>query len=94
MCFEIQSVLEKTKDEKFEYRILQIKEKWGKLRWYDNNAPEDIYDELQTVVQKYEDLSEKTCINCGASAKWKSLVSIAPWCDKCVINIDETIKEI
>lgn len=94
MCEEIQSVLEETKDKKFEYRVFQIKEKWGKLCWYDNGAPEDIYNKLQKIIKKYEDLSEKTCINCGAPAKWKSLGWIAPWCDKCVVNIDETIEEI
>lgn len=94
MCFEIAEVLEKTKDENFEYRILQIKEKWGTLRWYDNSVPDDIRDELKSVIQKYEDLSEKTCINCGASAKWRTTNWISPWCDKCVCDINDTIKKI
>lgn len=93
MCEEIQKLLEEA-DWVYKYRILQIKEKWGCLHWYDSTVPESIRERLNAIIQKYEDLSKKTCINCGAPAKWKSLGCIAPWCDKCVVNIDETIKEI
>lgn len=86
MCHEIQEVLEETKDKEFEYRILQIKEKWGYLHWYDNGAPKDISDKLNTVIKKYEKLSEKTCIKCGAPATKISTGWISPWCNKCAEN--------
>ena len=102
MCFEIQSVLEETEDEEFEYRILQIKEKWGYLHWYDNGAPKDISNKLNTIIKKYEDLSKKTCIECGAPATKISTRWISPWCDECakklvragdLIPIDEWFKK-
>lgn len=83
ICFEIAKVLEKTENKDFEYHILQIKEKWGKLCWYDGGVPEDIYDELQTVIQKYEDLSEKTCALCGKKASTITDGWIIPVCDDC-----------
>lgn len=83
MCFEIRDVLDETEDEDFEYRILQIKEKWGALRWYDSGAPKDIYDKLRAVLRKYEDISAHTCIHCGAPATRISAGWISPWCDEC-----------
>jgi hypothetical protein len=47
------------------YRITQIKEKFGGLRWYDNGVPEKMYDEYNEWLEKYEALSEVTCIHCG-----------------------------
>lgn len=74
-----------------EYRIVQIKEKYGTLRWYDNGCPSGskIYD----IIDKYEELSEKTCIECGKPAKWLSTGWISPFCDDCK-NLDITYIEI
>ena len=43
------------------YRIIDIKEKYGSLRWYDAGAPEKVYK----IIRKYEKLSEEVCYNCG-----------------------------
>ena len=43
------------------YRISQIKEKYGSLRWYDFGATEEIYD----IIHKYEKISETVCQCCG-----------------------------
>ena len=94
MCFEIKSVLEETKDEEFEYRILQIKEKWGYLHWYDIGAPEDIYNKLNTVIKKYEELSKRICVKCGAPATKISTGWISPWCDKCAEEIRDNFVPI
>ena len=72
-----------------QYRILDIKEKYGSLRWYDSGGTEKIYNE---IIPKYEALSEKTCIRCGAPATKISTGWISPWCDTCALAIyDETI---
>lgn len=84
MCSEIAEVLAKTKDKNFKYQIIQIKEKFGELRWYDNGAPEDIYDELTNIIEKYTELSKKTCIFCGKPATQISTGWVVPWCDDCV----------
>lgn len=62
-----------------EYRITQIKEKFGGLRWYDAGAPE----EVNKIIQKYEYISEKTCIVCGRPATKISRGWISPYCDDC-----------
>lgn len=67
----------------YNYRVIQIKEKFGGLRWYDNGAPGNIHD----ILRKYEYISEFTCIYCG-----KFNVSmfddgwVCPYCDPCFIN--------
>jgi hypothetical protein len=48
-----------------EYQILQVKEKYGTLRWYDAGFPTDYYEELQQIIDKYEKISEFTCSVCG-----------------------------
>lgn len=52
----------------FEYFVFQVKEKYGKLRWYDSGFLSDSYHKLQEVIDKYEALSEKTCAICGEEA--------------------------
>ena len=39
---------------------MQIKEKYGGLRWYDNGFPKEGYEEYKDWLYKYEDLSFKT----------------------------------
>jgi hypothetical protein len=48
------------------YRIMQIKEKYGTLRWYDNGVPKSIYDKHCEIISKYEKLSGEVCFDCGA----------------------------
>lgn len=62
-----------------DFRFLQIKEKYGSLRLYGAAATEEAND----VIDKYEELSSKTCFFCGDSAKWYSNGYILPYCDKC-----------
>ena len=82
MCKEIRAALYKQDGLKaiFAYRIEQIKEKFGTLRWYDAHSTH----EIQEIIRKYEELSAHTCINCGATATWISKGWISPYCDKCI----------
>ena len=82
MCEEIRKVLIKG-NYLYDYRVVQIKEKFGALRWYDNGAPDSIYRELQDIINKYEEISARTCIWCGRPATKISLGWISPWCDNC-----------
>lgn len=61
------------------YRILQIKEKYGSLRWYDAGAPEDskVYD----IINRFEKLSYCVCMGCGAYVDPEGLRM--PICEKC-----------
>lgn len=56
-----------------------IKEKYGTLRLYAS-ATEEIYD----VLEHYESISDKYCINCGKSAKYMTSGYIVPLCDECM----------
>ena len=65
-----------------EYRIVQIKEKYGELRWYDNGNTRKGHD----ILTKYCVLSGSTCIKCGKLAKYMSRGWISPYCEDCVPN--------
>lgn len=93
MCAEITEALRKA-NYLNEYRILQIKEKWGFLHWYDAGAPDEVYQ----IINRYENLSARTCIRCGKPATKLSMGWICPWCDDCAAEMDghdsfESIKE-
>lgn len=60
MCEDIMNELV-SKNLVDEYRIFEIKEKYGTLRWYDNGGTEEIYK----IIMKYEHISEFTCVECG-----------------------------
>jgi hypothetical protein len=82
MCKDIKNALINELGYKglFNYRISQIKEKFGSLRWYDNGGTKNIHN----IIDKYEDLSYKTCINCGKPATKISQGWISPYCDDCI----------
>lgn len=63
-----------------EYRVTQIKEKYGELRWYDNGNTRKGFD----IIDKYSGLSRKTCIECGMPAKYLTRGWISPYCEDCV----------
>lgn len=62
-----------------DYRVMQIKEKYGSLRWYDSSSTKEIV----SIVSKYARLSELTCIRCGAPATKSPGGWISPFCDTC-----------
>jgi hypothetical protein len=80
MCKDIKQTLIKELGYKglFNYRISQIKEKFGGLRWYDSGGTKTIND----IIDKYEDLSYNTCIVCGKPATKVSQGWICPFCDE------------
>lgn len=61
------------------FRIEQIKEKYGSLRFYVNAATKDIYD----LIDKYEGLSRKYCIGCGKPSTRTTPGYILHLCDDC-----------
>ena len=62
------------------YQVLQIKEKYGELRWYSQGGTERIHRE---IVPKYERMSRRICIHCGQPATLVSKSRVAPWCNGC-----------
>lgn len=89
-CKDLRKALIKTGGYKllFRFRILQIKEKYGRLEVYCIGYN----DEIDKVISKYSKLSEKTCIRCGKPATWISKGWISPYCDDCVPDKINAIK--
>lgn len=63
-----------------DFKIIQIKEKFGALRVYSNKYTDEIFD----LFNKYETLSETICIECGKPATKITLGWISPYCDNCI----------
>lgn len=82
MCEEIKKALMQHGGIKslLSYKILQIKEKFGSLRWYDAYSNQ----EIMNIIDKYEDISYNTCIVCGKPAKYRTSGWICPYCEDCV----------
>lgn len=91
MCEDIKQALLEAGGRKLlkSYRITQIKEKFGRLCWYDDYAPEKVFKE---IIPKYEALSYETCINCGEPAEYVSKGWISPYCKNCVKDETKFVK--
>lgn len=72
------------------YKVLQAKEKYGSLRWYDVGGSE----ETDQIVRKYEELSNFICCDCGEPAEYVSTGYICPYCEKCVEKVDNVVVPI
>lgn len=79
MCKDIRRQLIKEK-KLFKWRIVQLKEKFSGMRLYSNFAS----DELYSIIDKYEQISYRTCGVCGKPATKISKGWIYPYCDDCI----------
>ena len=79
MCKDIRRQLIKEK-KLFKWRIVQLKEKFSGMRLYSNFASDELYD----VIDKYEQISYRTCGVCGKPATKISKGWIYPYCDNCI----------
>ena len=81
LCRDLKRFIKKSDYPLSEYRVMQTKEKFGRLCWYDNGLPKGGYD----VLKKYEILSEHTCINCGTHKNVYMIDDgwLSPWCKPC-----------
>lgn len=61
MCEEIREALIEA-DCLYDYRITQIKEKFGELRWYGSGAPRSVFN----IITKYSYISRFICMYCGS----------------------------
>ena len=77
-----------------DFEVYQIKEKYGSLtiywgwKWRDYTDDEcndlnNLYDEVNNVIDKYRKISERTCVKCGGMATFLSAHWVIPWCDSC-----------
>lgn len=81
MCKEIKkALLEDGRKTLKQYRIDQIKEKFGDLRWYDTGGNR----QTEKVIAKYGYISYRTCIECGRPAEYVTNGWIEPYCERCI----------
>ena len=66
-----------------EYEVLQIKEKFGGLRWYEGYIPHEMFIEHRNLIHDYEKISYRTCIICGNAAEAPKSMYDQPICDEC-----------
>lgn len=60
LCKDLKKALVKANYLK-DYQIIQVKEKFGTLRWYDNGSSEECHQ----ILFDYEYISGHICIECG-----------------------------
>ena len=83
MCKEIKQALPKELVNK--YQVVEAKEKWYELRWYDglcdlSPMPSTITD----IVCKYEMQSKEVCMMCGAPKPKNQML-----CDICMEQLEQ-----
>lgn len=71
------------------YRIVQIKEKYGTLRWYSRGIPLIISEEYLELIDYYEDKSMLVCINCGNPTAYQTHGWIEYICEDCLKKYKE-----
>lgn len=80
MCEEIRDALIEDGDLD-RWRIVQLKEKYGSMRLYDNGHK--VGSRIPDIIGKYEGMSSQTCIICGKPATKVTMGWISPFCDHC-----------
>ena len=70
-----------------EFRITDIKEKWGSLSLYASGYS----DEVMKIIEKYEYISLRTCIRCGKTAYGVTEGWVNPLCKDCFNNSNYSV---
>ena len=82
LCYEIKEVLNKEGIPLSEYCVLQAKEKFGLLCWYDN------MECTQDIILEHRKKSKDICYMCGAPAAYCSTGYISYLCEDCKKRFD------
>ena len=72
----------------YQFRITDIKEKYGTLRLYCVSASDEVY----RIIDKYENLSYETCIECGKPADIITDGYVLPYCMRCWSSMEHKRK--
>ena len=87
MCDDLMETLG---DYASEWKIAQVKEKFGAMRLYHNGCPKDIASNVESIIGKYSYISQFVCVNCGSlDAQMYNDGWVSPWCDKCFTHMME-----
>ncbi len=88
MCKELKRAIKELEHPE-DYKIHQVKEKFGKLCWYTEGGNQNTRD----IEQKYENLSTHICINCGKPATKTTAGWITYVCNDCYEKIEKRKKK-
>lgn len=77
----LQNLLDKISELDVDIGVLQIKEKFGSLRFYFRGEGKD-YDKVHDLVGQAEVTSSETCVVCGEPGTMRHDGWISPYCDK------------
>lgn len=82
--YELKMLLE-SEDCVYGFRIIDMVEKWGKLRIYYELTPynEPLEEKIDDLFQKYADISEHICIGCGIPIEKAPDDWSRPMCKEC-----------
>jgi hypothetical protein len=64
-------------------QAVQVKEKFGGLRFYIDSCPEDTWSAVQQRISEAEAESFRTCESCGAPGSVRGGGWVKTLCDKC-----------
>ena len=93
LCLDITDIYKK-RNLKVAVKPLQIKEKYGSLRFYcdidaendvemDKELLDEICNEVFEAVSKWEDVSERTCELCGKDGERRGFGWVTTRCEEC-----------
>lgn len=80
LCVELKKALKRCNYLK-KYRITDVKEKFGTLHIYDYGAPDR---DVRDIINKYDYISARTCIECGRPARYFTTGWFSPYCEDCI----------
>lgn len=86
LCEGIEAIYKKEKIE-IKTRALQVKEKFGGLRFYINDYSNE---EVSNLIYNFEDMSFRVCEKCGSTA---SVVIINGWIFTLCENHEEEVRK-
>ncbi len=81
---EKNKVIEGEENEIVEMFAVQVKEKYGTLRFYMSH----VTDEISDLIHEAEALSSQTCESCGVPAKMRGCSWFEVKCDACYLEIE------
>lgn len=84
LCKELKKELRRCKFLR-KYEITSVKEKFGALYIYDTGSVGSVHD----ILNKYEYISARTCIECGRPALFRTSKWEEPYCEECIKDADK-----
>jgi len=79
LCEKIEGVFQEEPNLRGTFRAVQVKEKYGGLRFYTNYH----HDKISEFIREAEIEADKTCEVCGAPGKPNDMGWISVMCDIC-----------